>query len=307
MDLIGVAIAGAAVTGQNAQSARVGEVTSFIFAVFASQVVQTILATALTLYIRDSFGIALLLKIPIWMYFAGILAPPTIVIITLTMSTLGVGTATSLMLCFEMVASVIFDTFGLLGFKQRALSKLRLSGAVLSIIAIAIITYKPKAEATKLDEILSKPRLSKQRYILMCLLSAGSGVALALTSAMMGAFAARTSPSFSSFISTAIAMVVMIMAYIYEMVFLKPKYTLKSAWRDTPWWVKFSGLSNFYYGVMICYVLPRIGGSLFFGIANAMQILSALACDFIVTRRLTAFQIVGAIMLTSGTTLISLY
>lgn len=298
------AIAGGAISFQNVQAAKLGERSSFVFANLLVYILGSLISLVVWLALREQ--VVSVSSIPWWCWLSG----PTIVYFVLTISVtcsrLGVSLATALMLTAQITSSVILDSFGWLGFLLKPASALRITGLCLSILSIFMISYTPRRNLA--DHLSNTVKLSRQEQLILIFLAITSGISLAIFGAMVGLFGSLTTASFSSFIASIMAAVILSFMWGYERLVLKSKYTVIDTWRNAEWYLKFIGVFGAFYSLILAYVLPTLGAATFFALANACQILTALACDrFIFKQKIGALKIAGVAILIVGAVLVSIY
>lgn len=80
-----------------------------------------------------------LVSVPGWAWISGCLGATFVAILAWSARDLGATLVLSLVIAGQLVASVIFDHFGLLGFQQHTLSIGRFVGCLLILVALCLI------------------------------------------------------------------------------------------------------------------------------------------------------------------------
>jgi len=132
---------GAILPTQGAINTRLAKsVDSPVFAAFISFAVGTI-ALFLYLLVTKQFNVQAMqpAKNPWWIWIGGLLGTFFVAGIVVLMPRLGVLLTFSLVIAGQMIASVLFDQFGWMGFAIREISLGKIAGVVLLIAGVVMI------------------------------------------------------------------------------------------------------------------------------------------------------------------------
>ncbi|MGE3871251.1 MAG: DMT family transporter [Pseudorhodoplanes sp.] len=134
-------VAGISVVIQQAVNADLkGSLNSAAWAGFASYLLGTILMALLALVLRDPFPAAgTLARAPWWAWSGGMFGAIFIGLSIYLVPQLGAATFIALLVTGQMLASVTFDHFGVLGLAQRPIDAERLVGVALLIGGVVLI------------------------------------------------------------------------------------------------------------------------------------------------------------------------
>ena len=78
-------------------------------------------------------------ELPAWAWSGGMLGAFYVTVMVIFAPRLGAATLLALIVAGQMLASVLLDHFGVLGFRQEAISVLRLLGVVLLFLGVMLI------------------------------------------------------------------------------------------------------------------------------------------------------------------------
>lgn len=121
-------------------NARLGAQTQGpLYAAFVSFLVGTCLLGALLLLTRTPLLPAQsLTALPAWIWLGGVIGAAFVFAATLLVPSLGAGSMICLVVLGQVVGSLVFDHFGVLG-AQRPMDLLRVLGALLVIVGAALV------------------------------------------------------------------------------------------------------------------------------------------------------------------------
>lgn len=142
MNWVGIALgAGAVIAVQSAVNSRLGrELGNPALATLASFATGTILMLAYCLIVRAGIPAgSVLLRVPVWAWFGGVLGAFYVAAVVITTPRLGVGTMAGFAVAGQMVVAVILDHFGLLGLERHPISPGRLLGIALLIAGVFLL------------------------------------------------------------------------------------------------------------------------------------------------------------------------
>lgn len=77
--------------------------------------------------------------IPLWAWLGGILGAVFVLSTLIAVQRLGAATMLSLIVVGQMISSLYFDHYGMLGFPQHSVSPLRILGTILLIAGVVLI------------------------------------------------------------------------------------------------------------------------------------------------------------------------
>jgi transporter family-2 protein len=133
-------LAGASIVLQQALNANLRfELNSAIWSGVASYVVGLACMLLLALVVRDPVPAALAGRIPWWAWSGGLFGAIFIVLAVILVPQLGAATFIALLVTGQMIASVAFDHYGVLGLAQRSIDLPRLLGVALLIAGVVLI------------------------------------------------------------------------------------------------------------------------------------------------------------------------
>lgn len=113
---------------------------SAAWAGFASYFVGLVSMAVLVSVLRDPLPpVSAVVKIPWWAWGGGLLGAIYIGLAIVLLPQIGAATFVALLVAGQLMASVLFDHFGLLGLAQREADPLRLVGVALLIAGVALI------------------------------------------------------------------------------------------------------------------------------------------------------------------------
>ncbi len=117
-------------------------VGSSVMSALISFAVGVVALTAYALISRARFpAVSTLSQIPVWQWTGGLMGASYILATIIVGPRLGATTMLSLVVAGQMVAAIILDHFGLLGFAQHAANVWRLIGTVLLIAGTVLILH----------------------------------------------------------------------------------------------------------------------------------------------------------------------
>jgi bacterial/archaeal transporter family-2 protein len=137
--LVAVA-AGISIVIQQALNANLKTVlNSAVWSGFTSYVVGVLCMTMLLVAFRDPVPATIAARVPWWAWSGGFFGAFFIFMAILLIPQLGAATFMALIIAGQMIGSVIFDHFGLLGLAQRSVDAPRLIGVALLIAGVLLI------------------------------------------------------------------------------------------------------------------------------------------------------------------------
>lgn len=135
------ALAGASIVLQQALNANLRvELSSAAWSGFVSYLVGLLCMACLVVALREpvpTVGVAA--RIPWWAWSGGLFGAVFIALAILLIPKLGAATFIALLVAGQMLASVTFDHYGLLGLTQRSLDLPRLLGVALLVAGVILI------------------------------------------------------------------------------------------------------------------------------------------------------------------------
>ena len=136
-----IIIVGLSVPVQAGVNAHLGRVSSNpLFAAFLSFVVGTLaLLVAVLLSPMPIPSFQKLSNIPWWAFIGGLFGALFVFSTLLSVEKLGAATMLSLIVVGQMMSSLYFDHYGMLGFPVHPVSPRRITGAILLIIGVILI------------------------------------------------------------------------------------------------------------------------------------------------------------------------
>jgi transporter family-2 protein len=142
MNWIWIALgAGGVIAVQSAVNSRLGrDMDSPALATFTSFAIGTVFVMAYCLIVRAGIPpTKVLLHVPVWAWFGGVLGAFYVAAVIITTPKLGVGTMAGFTVAGQMVMAVILDHFGLLGLERHPISPGRLLGVALLIAGVFLL------------------------------------------------------------------------------------------------------------------------------------------------------------------------
>ncbi|GLS45054.1 DMT family transporter [Methylobacterium brachythecii] len=135
------ALAGVSIVVQQALNANLRiALNSAAWSGFASYLVGLACMAVLALALRDPLpSAAIASRIPWWGWFGGLFGAIFIVLAVFLVPQIGAATFIVLLVSGQMIASVAFDHFGVLGLEQRSVDLPRLLGVVLLMSGVVLI------------------------------------------------------------------------------------------------------------------------------------------------------------------------
>ncbi len=116
---------------------------SAIVAAFISFLTGTIALAALMLIAREPFPSWQILREATWSsYLGGVLGVGFVMIIIYAAQKLGAANLFALIVAAQLVSALIYDHFGLLGFKQSQVTPIRIAGVLLLIAGAYLVNRK---------------------------------------------------------------------------------------------------------------------------------------------------------------------
>lgn len=82
---------------------------------------------------------------PLWTWIGGPLGAYYVIIVIIFAQKLGAGTLVAIFVCAQLIASIVLDLTGLVGFQRREFSWQRWVGAALMIAGVVLVTQFPGA------------------------------------------------------------------------------------------------------------------------------------------------------------------
>ncbi|WP_232630678.1 DMT family transporter [Methylobacterium sp. Leaf118] len=117
-----------------------GALASAVWSGFASYLVGLACMALLALLLRDPPPAAgLALRVPWWAWSGGLFGAIFIGLAILLVPQIGAATFIALVVAGQMLASITFDHFGLLGLAQRSADPARLLGVTLLVAGVVLI------------------------------------------------------------------------------------------------------------------------------------------------------------------------
>jgi transporter family-2 protein len=141
--LIGAMVAGIALplqAGANAQLARALGHPAAAALVSASISALSMVPVMLLLRVSPPSFTALAAA-PAWVYVGGLCGIGFLAVAITTAPVLGAATFIAVAVAGQMIASVAFDHFGLVGFPERPATPLRLLGIALVVVGVALVQF----------------------------------------------------------------------------------------------------------------------------------------------------------------------
>ncbi|MGY2291768.1 DMT family transporter [Pseudomonas sp. SDO528_S397] len=137
------ALAGAAVPFQGAINAHLGRGLGHpLWATLASLLVSLIVLLPLMLAMRLPLpDLAFIRQAPLWMWAGGIFGVCFVSLALILLPKLGASGFVALALAGQILVSLVFDHFGLLGLAQKELNAPRVLGALMLIAGVALIQF----------------------------------------------------------------------------------------------------------------------------------------------------------------------
>jgi bacterial/archaeal transporter family-2 protein len=107
---------------------------------FTSYFVGTICMVLLALALRDPLpSAAIAARIPLWAWSGGLFGAIFIGLAILLVPQLGAATFVALLITGQMIGSLTFDHFGLLGLAQRPIDLTRLAGVAFLVAGVVLV------------------------------------------------------------------------------------------------------------------------------------------------------------------------
>jgi transporter family-2 protein len=133
--------AGIAVAFQQVLNANLrAELGSPYWAGFVSYAVGTLSMVAVLLLTRSSFPPAAMVgRASWWSWSGGVFGAIFILIVIFAVPRLGAATVLALIVVGQMVGSLAFDHYGILGLQQQPISPTRIAGALLLVAGVFLI------------------------------------------------------------------------------------------------------------------------------------------------------------------------
>jgi transporter family-2 protein len=133
--------AGASFVMQSALNAQLRvALGSPIRASFVSYAGGTLVMAVVALLARESWGYAHdFLHSPWWLWLGGFFGAMYVVVSILFLPRLGAATLFALLVTGQMIASLLFDQFGLFGLAQRSIDPGRTLGALLLVVGVVLL------------------------------------------------------------------------------------------------------------------------------------------------------------------------
>lgn len=127
-------------TGLNAMLAR--HVGGPALSALISFLVGTVVLVAYLVVLRTPVPAwSALSAAPLWLYLGGVVGAFFVTSATLLAPKLGAATLLALIIAGQMIASVIIDHYGMLGFAQHSVTHWKLLGVALLIAGVVLIRY----------------------------------------------------------------------------------------------------------------------------------------------------------------------
>jgi transporter family-2 protein len=132
--------AGISVVVQQALNANLrNALNSAAWSGFMSYLVGTICMVAFALALRDPIPASVAARIPWWQWSGGLFGAIFIAIAILLIPQLGAATFIALFVAGQLLCSLAFDHFGLLGIPVHPVTLVRLAGAAFLILGVVLI------------------------------------------------------------------------------------------------------------------------------------------------------------------------
>jgi len=107
---------------------------------FISYLVGLLCMAVLVTAMREPFpSVAVLSRVPFWAWTGGVFGSIFIIMGIVMIPRIGAGTYIALVISAQLLTSLAFDHFGVLGLEQRSADPLRLLGAALLIAGVVLI------------------------------------------------------------------------------------------------------------------------------------------------------------------------
>lgn len=140
--LIGLSVlAGVSIAVQQALNANLkAEINSALWSGFMSYLTGFLCTTVFLVIMREPWpAVATIVRVPLWAWFGGIFGAIYIALSIYLIPQIGVATFMALLIFGQMVASVTFDHFGVLGIAQRSFDLWRAAGVCLLVGGVVLI------------------------------------------------------------------------------------------------------------------------------------------------------------------------
>jgi transporter family-2 protein len=317
-----VALSSCLVTIQNGQNARLGTISSPLFSAACIYLIQIFVSGIFYIFYQiDSF------EAPLWAYLGGPIMAIFIISIGITTEILGQALSISCMLTTQMIMGAVVDNFGLFGIPVLKLTIVRTILIAISILAVILISFDPTKKQGKVFpgietdavvNIVAKEEREgmkipkRQTHIkrsVMVAVALSNGILLTVGSSIIGALGNFTSGSYSSFLSSVLGFSIILVLLIIDTFVMKNTFSFTLMFKKAEWWVYLIGWAGGLYTIVLSYLLPGFGASLFFGISNSFQIITAMVCDHfglfgVAKSKVTTLGFLGAIAIMISTILL---
>ncbi|KAI8899458.1 hypothetical protein BC833DRAFT_585707 [Globomyces pollinis-pini] len=332
MDLIGALltlVSGILATLCNGQNGTLGGKTSFIFASTFSYGVGVIFLSILWLVdskMGSDVAMYNLPKVPWWSWFGGVCGASAVLLLTISTPRLGASIVISCLISMQMISSVVFDSFGLVGFRQVTPTPLKLVGSVLLIVSILVISIEPKVKSIPNDDLEKDNQKSDLKddvpigdvpihvtsfngYMIFAALSAGT--LLTMSAGMAGQVALHSSNTFSSFLTQISGTLTLCVYLLVDWMIYKHKFQISTAMKILPLWAWFGFIGSTFFVAISTFYASKLGSVMFTAFLIAGQVPTALICDQfgimgVPLKKTTIQRVIGIILLLVSVILVTI-
>lgn len=112
--------------------------TAALISFFVGSIGLFIFIFAFRLYPTEEIAFS---NIPWWAYLGGLLGAFLVTVTIFAVPRLGATTMFALFIAGQMLASIIYDHFGILGYPKHPVSLIRVLGVVMIFIGVALVKY----------------------------------------------------------------------------------------------------------------------------------------------------------------------
>lgn len=271
---------------QNGQTTRLGQLTSFLFAATYIHIVRIIVST-----IYFCFTETTAYETPIYTYLGGFLIAFAIYSIGITTEIIGSALTIICVLSSKLILSALIDHFGWFGMPVNQLNASKCVVLLISVLAVLLVSLdstKIKNEVTENGEssplIQDTTSIPQREYeqatiILMVIVALLNGVSFTAGSTMLGAMGHYTSVGYASLISSILGFICFLSLFLFDFYIRCNRFKVKTLFAEAEWWLFWIGWPGAIYGIITIYLLPVFGASVFFGVHNSCQILTAIVLD----------------------------
>ncbi|KAJ3320192.1 hypothetical protein HDV06_005436 [Boothiomyces sp. JEL0866] len=309
--IILVILGGILVTVQNAQNSTLGNKTTFPFAATVICFLDFVLAIIVWLSYSPSINYQIN-EIPWYAWFGGPLNMLLIIAVAMAVSKLGLQIVNCCLVSMQMATSVLLDNYGIM-VDQRTATLLRLTGLILSIISIILVSFDfdKKHKRNDIEKQIEPSNRTDLYWAAMFICALLSGVSISISGGMLTTFACYTSGTFSSAVGIATGLFPLTLILVYDAI-VNGNRVMLSDLKSVPWWAYTGCIFNTYYAIIVAFLVSRFGASTFFGISVVAQIPTGLICDHyglfgLEKKRIRVSQFAGAVLMVVSIILVSVY